>query len=126
MNDRETVAAEVRSLREFLTTSGWIQANAVGELCTVDHRLWLTSVYVHGEYTVEASYRSRGYGRPEGVARVRLTPAMVRAHNKIGMGLAMGLVRMEGDLRAAMGRGEAADEYLATEWPPDVWGSYTR
>ena len=113
MNDMDAVVAQVKLINQRLVEAGWTPANSVGELATVDRRLWFSSTYVTGEYTLHASHREKGFGVPRGNIRVRVTPALVEHHPELGESLARELVAA-GDAVRIMGFG-------SMNWPPPAW-----
>lgn len=107
------VIAQVRLIGDELRSAGWQQANAVGELCTPDMRLWFSTVYVTGEYTVHAFHRAKGAGPARGNIRVRFTPTLIANHPTLGQALADDLKR------AALEVAQHGFDSLL--WPPPVW-----
>ena len=125
MNDA-VLADQVRIIQEKLRRAGWRTANAIGELITDDGILWFTATYTHGEYTVETSYRPTGAGKAEGVARVRLTPALVQAHPRVAIDLAQDLIDLGRQVHDRKGRGNDVRRYLENgdAWPGPTWKEF--
>lgn len=113
MNDMDAVVAQVKLINQRLVEAGWTPANSVGELATVDRKLWFSSTYVTGEYTLHASHREKGFGVPRGNIRVRVTPALVQHHPELGESLARELIAA-GDAIRIMG-------FKEMNWPPSAW-----
>lgn len=103
--DNQLLREEVRGIQADLTDAGWQVANSLGEQVSPDRVKWFVAVYTHGEYTVEASHRPRGYGKSEGVTRIRITPTMLQNHPGLGKVLA----------------GELIDADSTQAWPPTTW-----
>lgn len=120
MNDRDPgdvlIADQVKLIQQILLSRGWKPVNAVGELLDPTGKVWFTATFTHGEYTVETSYRPKGSGKPEGVTRVRITPAAVQAHPRVGRELGQDLADYA----------EAGHKDLGKKWPPELWKTLTR
>lgn len=112
--DNQLLAMEVKGIRARLRDAGWRVANAVGELKDPDGVKWFTSVYTHGEYTVEASYRYGGAGPSKGKIRVRLTPELIRHHPNVADRLARDLIVAR-----------VSPDPFETEWPPAAWAEHS-
>lgn len=52
----------IRDMREELLRAGFRHANGAGELVSADDTTWVSTTYTHGEYSVYAWRRPRGYG----------------------------------------------------------------
>ena len=115
----ERIKAAVRTMRDALADSGWVVVNSLGEQSTPDHRLWFVTVFTSGEYTVEASYRPKGFGKAEGVTRVRITPTLLRDRPALPDVLANELI----DKAAEIADGTSI---LDVSWPPPHWLEFTR
>lgn len=111
---------QVKTMREILERAGW-ETKSVYDLVTKDGVLWYTSTFTHGEYTVETSYRPRGYGRAEGATRVRITPALLLEYPNLGPDLANGLLDKQLELQTSS---VGSIEDLA--WPPPLWKDLAR
>lgn len=111
--EMEKVVAQAKLINDRLREAGWTPANSVGELATVDRKLWFSTTYVTGEYTLHASHREKGFGVPRGNIRVRVTPALVDHHPELGETLARELIAA-GDAIKIMG-------FENMIWPPAAW-----
>lgn len=113
------IVAIVRQIQARLDAAGWVRANALGEQATPDSRLWFITVYTHGEYTVETNYRDRGYGKPEGACRIRITPTLARNHPGLADVLATDLIDKAREI-------EDGTSILDVAWPPQHWAEFAR
>lgn len=120
------VRDQVEVIRTRLTNAGWKPANAAGELQSPDNIVWWGAGYVHGEYTVHASYRPTGAGPAQGMVRVRLTPAMVQAHPNIGAELAQDLHNTYLETTPALGESKSSRTIEDVQWPPRRWDELAR
>lgn len=69
-------ATAVRDLRELLLNAGYRHANGAGEIVSDDGTTWVSTTFTHGEYSVYAWRRPRGYGE---VSEQRFVVRVTRA-----------------------------------------------
>jgi hypothetical protein len=118
--DNQRLLGVAGGIKSDLEDDGWVVVNALGEQATPNGVLWFTSTYTHGEYTLEASFRPKGYGRAEGVTRVRVTPPLVAEYPELGATLARELTDKHRELLTS------SASILDLAWPPPTWARLAR